>query len=169
MKIQQRNKIELPDQDGGDKALRKLFCAEIVQHRRLHHKQDANEERAEQLPGADIILSFIRQLPRQQEVHRRKEYRPGQQLYQNRPRGSHVQRVPMLGKIQFQIAPALVGALRDKQTPHRAVYRPFFIDIRAQVDHPTQQRKKGNIKYQQQELLLPQCCGLRQRVQQLCQ
>ena len=116
-----------------------------------------------------MVISFIRQLPRQQEVHCRKEYRPGQQLHQNRPRGSHVQRVSIPGKLQLQKAPALVGALRDEQAPHRAVHHAFFIDIRTQVDHPGQQRKKGDIKHQQQKLLLPQCCGLCQRVQQLRQ
>ena len=44
LKIQQGDKIELPDQNGGYNAPRKLFCAEIVQHRCLHHKQDADEE-----------------------------------------------------------------------------------------------------------------------------
>ena len=116
-----------------------------------------------------MILSFIRQLPCQQDVHCRKEYRPGQQLYQNCPRGSHVQRMSIPDKLQLQKAPALVGALRDEQTPHRTVHGSFFIDIRTQVDHSAQQRKKGNIKHQQQKLLLPQCCGLCQRVQQLRQ
>ena len=116
-----------------------------------------------------MVFSLIGKLPGRQGIHHPKEYRPGQQLYQNRPRGSHVQRVSMLGKIQLQKAPALVGALRDKQAPHRAVHRAFFIDIRTQVNHPAKQRKKGNIKHQQQKLLLPQCCGLCQRVQQLRQ
>ena len=169
LEIQQGDKIELPDQNGNGKAQRSLFGAGIVQHGGLHHEQDANEERAEQLPGPDVVFSFIRKLPCQQDVHRRKEYRPGQQLYQNRPRGSHVQRVSIPGKLQLQKAPALVGALRDEQAPYCAVQGTFFIDIRTQIDHPAQQRKKGDVKHQQQELLLPQCCGLCQRVQQLRQ
>ena len=169
LKIQQGDKIKLPDQNGNGKAQRSMFGAGIVQYGGLHHEQDANEERAEQLPGPDVVFSFIRKLPRQQDVHRRKEYRPGQQLHQNRPGGSHVQRVSIPGKLQFQKAPALVSALRDEQAPYCAVQGTFFIDIRTQIDHPAQQRKKGNVKYQQQELLLPQCCGLCQRVQQLRQ
>ena len=116
-----------------------------------------------------MVFPLIGKLPGRQCIHHPKEHRPGQQLYQNRPRGSHIQRVSMPGKIQFQKAPALVGALRDEQAPHCAVHRTFFIDNRTQVDHPGQQHKKGNIKHQQQKLLLPQYCGLCQRVQQLRQ
>ena len=44
LKILQGDKIELPDQDGGYKAPRKLFRAEIVQHRCLHHEQDTDKK-----------------------------------------------------------------------------------------------------------------------------
>ena len=47
LKIQQGDKIELPDQNGGYNAPRKLFRAEIVQHRCLYHKQDADKKCAE--------------------------------------------------------------------------------------------------------------------------
>ena len=47
LKIQQGDKIELPDQNGGYNAPRKLFRAEIVQHRCLYHEQDADKKCAE--------------------------------------------------------------------------------------------------------------------------
>ena len=47
LKIQQGDKIELPDQNGSYNAPRKLFRAEIVQHRCLYHEQDADKKSAE--------------------------------------------------------------------------------------------------------------------------